>query len=669
MDTDPQIEESGKNVQKPDNAPRPPFGSKGVGWIYWIVLIIILFFPFFSNQMGTAEEIGWTKFEETLLSENAVAKIVVVNKETAEIYLKKEFLDKSEFKENKNRLFASETGPHYFMTIGSVESFENKLQSAQKSLGQTEKIDVRYENRTNWTTVFSWLFPLILFVIFWVFMLRRMGGGGRGGGSLFNFGKSTARLTEKPGKSSVTFEDIAGLKEAKAEVMEVVDFLKHPEEYTRLGAKIPKGVLLVGPPGTGKTLMAKAVAGEAQVPFFNMSGSEFVEMFVGVGASRVRDLFKRAKEKAPSIIFIDEIDAVGRSRGRLNALQANDERESTLNQLLTELDGFGDNTGVIVLAATNRPDMLDKALLRPGRFDRHIYLELPSQAERMEIFKVHLRPLKLAKDVDVVVLAKLSPGFSGADIANICNEAALIAARKKKKKVEHEDFMTARDRVIGGLERKSKIISPKEKEIVAYHEAGHAVASWYLEHVDALVKVSIIPRGKSLGAAWYLPEERQIVTKAQFIDQLCASLGGRAAEEVIFNEISSGALDDLEKVTKQAYTMVAYYGLDEKVGPISFYDSTGNNERLLGKPYSEDMAKLIDKEVQNLVTTSYERTKNLLLIHKTELEKLAKLLLKKEVVEKDDLEKLLGKRGEKILSKESRNPIDLNYVQQHISTN
>jgi cell division protease FtsH len=395
--------------------------------------------------------------------------------------------------------------------------------------------------------------------------------------------------------------------------------------------------------------MARAVAGEAQVPFFSMSGSEFVEMFVGVGASRVRDLFKKAKEKAPSIIFIDEIDAVGRSRGKVNAFQANDERESTLNQLLTELDGFGPNTGVIVLAATNRPDVLDKALLRPGRFDRHIYLELPTKEERKEIFGVHLRPLKLSKDVDVDILAKLSPGFSGADIANICNEAALIAARKKKKKVEQEDFMEARDRVIGGLERKSKIISPKEKEIVAHHEAGHAVVSWYLKNVDSLVKVSIIPRGKSLGAAWYLPEERQIVTKSQFMDQICASLGGRAAEEIIFNEPSSGALDDLEKVTKQAYTMVAYYGLDKEIGPISFYDSSGQNERLLGKPYSENMAQQIDKQVNELVTTAYERTKNLLLEHREELEKLAQLLLKQEVVEKDDLEKILGKRGVKKL--------------------
>nr|WP_292964998.1 MULTISPECIES: ATP-dependent zinc metalloprotease FtsH [unclassified Allomuricauda] len=491
--------------------------------------------------------------------------------------------------------------------------------------------------------------PLFFFIIIWMYLLRSMGGG-KSGNPLFNFGKSTAKLTETGAKSKVTFDDIAGLTEAKAEVKEVVDFLKNPKDYTRLGAKIPKGVLLVGPPGTGKTLMAKAVAGEAQVPFYSMSGSEFVEMFVGVGASRVRDLFKKAKAKAPSIIFIDEIDAVGRSRGKVNAFQANDERESTLNQLLTELDGFGDNTGVIVLAATNRPDVLDKALLRPGRFDRHIYLELPNQSERVEIFKVHLRPLKLSKNVNVEVLAKLSPGFSGADIANICNEAALIAARKKKNEVEQEDFMAARDRVIVGMERKSKIISPKEKEIVAYHEAGHAVTSWYLKHVDSLVKVSIIPRGKSLGAAWYLPEERQIVTKSQFIDQICASLGGRAAEEIIFNEISSGALDDLEKVTKQAYTMVSYYGLDEEIGPISYYDSSGDNERLLGKPYSEEMAKQIDHEARDLIMSAYERTKNLLIQHRDELEKLAQLLLEKEVVDKDDLEKLLGKRGEKILN-------------------
>lgn len=633
--------------------PKRPSGGYGISWFYIFLFAFLLIFSLVSNPLSNTREIGWSVFEETLLTQGEIEKIVVVNKELAEIYIKKERLGDSKHKEIGENVFGSETGPHYTMNIGSVESFENKLQRAQEGFPLEEIVDVEYQKRTSWINILSWLIPFGIIILFWLFMLRRMGGGGTGGNPLFNFGKSTARLAEKDTKSSATFADIAGLKEAKIEVMEVVDFLKNPETYTKLGAKIPKGVMLVGPPGTGKTLMARAVAGEAQVPFFSMSGSEFVEMFVGVGASRVRDLFKRAKEKAPSIIFIDEIDAVGRSRGKINAFQANDERESTLNQLLTELDGFGPNTGVIVLAATNRPDVLDKALLRPGRFDRHIYLELPNKEERTEIFKVHIRPLKLSKNVDVTNLAALSPGFSGADIANICNEAALIAARKKKKQVEQEDFAEARDRIVGGIERKSKIISPKEKEIVAFHEAGHAVVSWHLKNVDSLVKVSIIPRGKSLGSAWYLPEERQIVTKSQFMDQICASLGGRAAEEIIFDEASSGALDDLEKVTKQAYTMVAYYGLDEEIGPISYYDSSGQNERMLGKPYSENMAELIDKEVQNLVVTAYERTKNLLTEHKDELVQLANLLLKKEVVEKEDLESILGERGvEKLVGSE-----------------
>ena len=597
--------------------------------------------------MFKAKEIGWSEFEQNMLSQFDVAQIVIINKEVAEIYIKQERLNDTKYKEISEGLLGTKVGPHYRISIGSVESFERKIEKAQEDFATEDKVDVRYKNRTNWINILSWLLPVGLLILFWVFIFGNAarGTGGGLGGSIFNFGKSTAKLIDKDTKSTVTFNDVAGLQEAKVEVKEIVDFLKNPQTYTKLGAKIPKGVMLVGPPGTGKTLMAKAVAGEAKVPFFSLSGSEFVEMFVGVGASRVRDLFKQAKEKAPSIIFIDEIDAIGRSRGKANAFQTNDERENTLNQLLTELDGFGTNTGVIVLAATNRADILDKALLRPGRFDRHIYLELPNRQERKEIFNVHLRPIKKADDVDVDLLASLSPGFSGADIANICNEAALIAARKKKKVVEQEDFMEARDRVVGGLERKTKIISPKEKEIVAYHEAGHAVVSWYLKHVDSLVKVSIIPRGKSLGAAWYLPEEYQIITKAQFIDRICASLGGRAAEEVIFNEVSSGALDDLEKVTKQAYNMVAYYGLDEEVGPMSFYDSTGENERLFGKPYSENMAQLIDKEVQDLINTAYDKTKKLLLVHKKELETLAKLLLKQEVVYKEDLEKILGKRS------------------------
>ena len=629
-----------------EQKPNTPSGGYGFNWVYLVLFGFLIAFSFFSNPISGSKEISWSFLQDSLLTKREVSKIIVVNREFAEIYIKNSTGVDS--KDTNKSLFSTVESPKYRMTIGSVENFENKLEKAQNSFSSADKIGIQYQNRTSWFTTISWILPIAVLILFWLFMFKRMGNGGGMGNSMFNIGKSTAKLVEKDTRSSVTFKDVAGLKEAKVEVMEVVDFLKNPETYTKLGAKIPKGVMLVGPPGTGKTLIAKAVAGEAQVPFFSMSGSEFVEMFVGVGASRVRDLFKRAKEKTPSIIFIDEIDAVGRSRGKGGAFQTNDERESTLNQLLTELDGFGANTGVIVLAATNRPDVLDKALLRPGRFDRHIYLELPTKEEREEIFKVHLRPLKLAKDVDTLALAKLSPGFSGADIANICNEAALIAARKKEKLVHQHDFMEARDRIVGGMERKSKIISPKEKETVAHHEAGHAVVSWYLKNVDSLVKVSIIPRGKSLGAAWYLPEERQIVTKTQFIDQMCASLGGRAAEEIIFDEISSGALDDLEKATKQAYAMVSYYGLDKKIGPMSFYDSSGQNDRIIGKPYSESMAQLIDKEAQALILMAYEKTKTVLVEHRDELEKLAQHLLKNEVAEKEDLEAILGKRIESV---------------------
>ncbi|SNR59387.1 ATP-dependent zinc metalloprotease FtsH [Lutibacter flavus] len=630
-----------KNVSENENPKKPPIGFKPY-WIY-IFFLVSMVLLIFINPLIKTKEISWLNFENKMLSKHDVAKIVVVNKEIAEIYIKPERLSDPKYFEVSKNAFTSTIGPHYVIQIGSVESFENKLFQVQEGFLPEEKVEITYQSRANWGSILSWLLPFGVLILFWILMFRGMGRGNVGS-SVFNFGKSTAKLIDKDTKSTITFKDVAGLREAKSEVEEIVDFLKNPETYTKLGAKIPKGVMLVGPTGTGKTLMAKAVAGEAQVPFFSLSGSEFVEMFVGVGASRVRDLFKQAKEKAPSIIFIDEIDAVGRSRSKLNSFQTNDERENTLNQLLTELDGFGTNTGVIVLAATNRADILDKALLRPGRFDRHIYLELPNKQERLEIFGVHLRPIKKSEDVDVELLASLSPGFSGADIANICNEAALIAARKKKEEVEQKDFMEARDRVVGGLERKGKIISAKEKEIVAHHEAGHAVASWYLKNVDSLVKVSIIPRGKSLGSAWYLPEEHQIITKSQFIDQICASLGGRAAEELIFNEVSSGALDDLEKVTKQAYNMVAFYGLNDELGPMSFYDSTGENERFLGKPYSENMAVLIDKEVQDLITSAYLRTKNLLTEHESELETLAELLLKKEVVYLEDLEKILGKR-------------------------
>lgn len=619
------------------------YSRKPLLWFY-VILFLILIVSMFTRYGYHIREISWLEFEQDMLSQNDVEKIEVINQSVANIYIKKDKLSNSKYQELKGRLTGSTSGPHYAIQLGSLESFENKLEEAQKNFLQEDKVQIRYVNQIDWSSYLTWIIPLVLIFFFWMFLLGRMATKGRAG-SLFNFTKTTAKLTTRETKSSITFDDVAGLKEAKTEVMEIVDFLKNPEHYTKLGAKIPRGVMLVGPPGTGKTLLAKAVAGEAKVPFFFLSGSEFVEMFVGVGASRVRDLFKQAKENTPSIIFIDEIDAVGRARNRGNFFQSNDERENTLNQLLAELDGFGINTGVIVLAATNRADILDKALLRPGRFDRHIYLELPSKEERIEIFKVHLRPLKKAKDIDVHEIAALCPGFSGADIANICNEAALIAARKKRNQVHQDDFLMARDRIVGGLERKNKITSPKEKKIIAYHEAGHAVASWYLKNVDSLMKVSIIPRGKSLGSAWYLPEERQIVTKSQFMDQICASLGGRVAEEIVFDDVSSGALDDLEKVTKQAYSMVAYFGLDEEIGPISFYDSTGKTEQQLVKPYSEDMAQKIDTEVQKLVNSAYERTKNLLIEHREELEALTKLLMEKEVVEKEELERVMGKRN------------------------
>ena len=611
-------------------------------WIY-VVLSGLLLLLYLRGGSDGMEEISQTRFESEMLPTKAVQKLVVVNRERVLVYVQKPARGKAPFE----KIAPENEGPHFFFTIGSVEVFENTLKAAVEKMDLPQP-DVRYETQTNWLqNILAWTLPFLLLLVIWIFIMRRAGGvgaGGAGGFNPFDFGKSRATVMEGNNRSQVTFDDVAGIEEAKVEIREIVDFLKNPERYTRLGAKIPKGVILVGPPGTGKTLLARAVAGEAQAPFFSISGSEFVEMFVGVGASRVRDLFRRAKEKAPSIIFIDEIDAIGRARGGAVSMRTNDERESTLNQLLTEMDGFEANSGVIVMAATNRADVLDRALLRPGRFDRQIYLELPNQTERKAIFAVHLRPLHLGGDVNVETLAAQTPGFSGADIANICNEAALIAARHEKQAIEMEDFYAAVDRVVAGLEKKTKIISPREKRVIAIHEAGHATASWFSPNADSLLKVSIVPRGKALGAAWYLPEEYSIYTKRQFLDRLCATLGGRAAEDLFFDEVSSGALDDLEKVTKLAYTMVAYYGLNEKLGNISFYDSTGQYEQSLQKPYGEQTAQLIDEEVRLLVRQVYEHTKALLEEHREKLQTLAELLLEKEVVLREDLERIFGPR-------------------------
>lgn len=631
---------SKKTAQKQPDRPRVKIGF---WWITLLVLFVILFY-FLYRPASAGRVISWQRFQTEMLSRGAVEKLVVQNQEMATVYIKKEFANDSAFRAVMTPRWGQgiQPGPHYRFTIGSVESLERKLEEAQRGLPPAHQVAVEYENRGDFTTWLPWLFFMLIILLSGRWLLA-LGGSGMGGSSVFNFGRTTARLLDKDNKSTVTFQDVAGLEEAKQEVKEIVDFLKEPQRYTRLGAKIPKGVIIVGPPGTGKTLLAKAVAGEAQVPFFTLSGSEFVEMFVGVGASRVRDLFRQAKERAPCIVFIDEIDAVGRSRGR-NTLYsgANDERESTLNQLLTELDGFGTNSGVIVLAATNRADILDPALLRPGRFDRHIYLELPNQSERKAIFGVHLRPLTCAAGVDVDFLAAQTPGFSGADISNICNEAALIAARKKKGQVEKQDFLDAIDRIVAGLEKKSKIISPTEKKIIAFHEAGHAVVSWILPDIDPLMKVSIIPRGKSLGAAWYLPEERQLRSLRQFTQRITAALGGRAAEEVVFGEVTSGAVDDLEKVTRDAYTLVAYFGFNKTIGNVSFLDSTGRSE--FQKPYSEDTARLIDQEVRALVEGCYGRAKEILARHRAALDTLAGRLLSQEVIFREELEDILGHR-------------------------
>lgn len=626
------------------NRPKPKFN---VYWIYGLIAVVFIGLQLLSFTPKPTE-ITMQEFERNMLKTGDVAKIVVVNKERANIYIKKDKLTDPKYNDLKNNSFgrSSEEGPHFFFTIGSMEYFERWISEAQEDL-KGEDIEISYKTQPNYMRdVIGWLLPIFIILAIWIFIFRRMskGGGGAGGGNIFSVGKSKAQLFDKESTVKVDFTDVAGLEEAKVEVREIVDFLKTPKKYTDLGGKIPKGVLLVGPPGTGKTLLAKAVAGEANVPFFSMSGSDFVEMFVGVGASRVRDLFKQAKEKAPCIIFIDEIDAIGRARGRNPNYGANDERENTLNQLLTEMDGFGNNVGVILMAATNRADILDKALMRAGRFDRQIHLELPDINERKDIFKVHLKPIKMETNLDVDFLAKQTPGFSGADIANVCNESALIAARKDKKVVERQDFLDAVDRIVGGMERKTKIISKDEKKTIAFHEAGHATVSWLLEHAHPLVKVTIIPRGRALGAAWYLPEERQITTRDQLLDEMCAALGGRVAEELIFGKISTGAMNDLEKITKQAYAMIAYFGMSDKVGHVSFYDSSGQSDMAFTKPYSEKTAELIDNEVKNLIEEAYKRSTEILKKHKDGLQQLAEILLEKEVIFTEDLEKIFGKR-------------------------
>ena len=632
---------------KEDKKPQVP--KFNIYWLYGAIIFALLGMSIFggNDSWQSLSKTNISNFEKYLNAGDVSEVIVIRNKSSVRVTLTSEALGKSEHQSiNSKNIFGQENtrGPHYQFEVGSLELFEEKLEKARQQ-GIVFRLEfITVENR--WIDALISFLPIIIIIGVWIFLMLRMSGGGAGGpgGQIFNIGKSKAKLFDKNTDVKTTFKDVAGLEGAKEEIQEIVDFLKNPTKYTILGGKIPKGALLVGSPGTGKTLLAKAVAGEAKVPFFSLSGSDFVEMFVGVGASRVRDLFKQAKDKSPSIIFIDEIDAIGRARGKSNITGSNDERENTLNQLLTEMDGFGTNTNVIVIAATNRADVLDKALMRAGRFDRQIYVDLPDLNERKEIFKVHLKPIKVIKTLDVDFLAKQTPGFSGADIANVCNEAALIAARKNKKSVGKQDFLDAVDRIIGGLEKKNKIITPEEKKTIAFHEAGHAIVSWLLEHAAPLVKVTIVPRGQSLGAAWYLPEERQIVRTEQMLDEMCAALGGRAAEKVMFDKISTGALSDLEKVTRQARAMVSVYGLNDTLGNITYYDSTGQAEYNFTKPYSEETARKIDHEISDIIENQYDRAISLLASSKDKLIQLADRLLEKEVIFKDDLENILGKR-------------------------
>lgn len=613
------------------NVPKP-----NLSWLYIIIIAALGILYFSSDEGSVKKDVSYTEFKE-MVNNNYASKIIAYDDNTVDMFIKPENIG-DVFKSDSNKVGRS---PSVHVQIGSMEAFDNFITEAQKEQKFTGSIE--YQKKNDYFSMIFWnIAPFLLLIAIWIFAMRRMsGGGGAGGpGGVFSVGKSKAQLFEK-GSTRVTFKDVAGLAAAKQEVQEIVDFLKQPQRYTDLGGKIPKGALLVGPPGTGKTLLAKAVAGEADVPFFSISGSDFVEMFVGVGASRVRDLFRQAKEKSPCIIFIDEIDAVGRARGKNPSMGGNDERENTLNQLLTEMDGFGSNSGVIILAATNRVDILDKALLRAGRFDRQIYVDLPDLNERKEVFGVHLRPIKLDNTVDVDLLARQTPGFSGADIANVCNEAALIAARHQKKAVGKDDFLAAIDRIIGGLERKTKVMTMAEKRTIALHEAGHATISWFLEHANPLVKVTIVPRGRALGAAWYLPEERQITTKEQMLDEMCATLGGRAAEELFVGHISTGAMNDLERVTKQAYGMIAYAGMSDKLPNLCYYS---NDEYSFSKPYSEKTAELIDNEVQTMINDQYARAKALLKEHADGHNKLAELLIEKEVIFADDVEKIFGKR-------------------------